>query len=202
MKAAVYCRYSTDKQSENSIEDQLRVCERLAEQHDFEVVARFTDAAISGGTASRPGYQAMLDAARRREFDAIIAEDTSRLWRLLAEQAPRLAELADLGIDVITHDLDTRQESASILGAVTGAMSEHYRKEIGRRTRRGLEGLARSHKPTGGRAFGYVAAADSESGNREINLEQAEVVRRIFTMYADGMSPRTIAAELNKEGVP
>ena len=198
---ALYARFSTDKQSESSIEDQLRVCERLAEQHDFEVVARFTDAAISGGTATRPGYQAMLDAARRNEFDAIVTEDTSRLWRLLAEQAPRLAELADLGIDVITHDLDTRQESASILSAVNGAMSEHYRTEIGRRTRRGLEGLARRHKPTGGRAYGFVSAADSPSGDREIDPDQAEVVRRIFTMYADGMSPRAIASELNQEGI-
>ena len=202
MKAACYARFSTEKQSERSIEDQLRVCERLAEQHDFEVVARFTDAAISGGTASRPGYQAMLDAARRHEFNAIIAEDTSRLWRLLAEQAPRLAELADLRIEVITHDLDTRLESAAILGAINGAMSEHYRKEIARRTRRGLEGLARNRKSTGGRAYGYISATDSPSGEREIDPAQAEIVRRIFTMYADGMSPRAIAAELNQEGVP
>ena len=137
MKAAIYARYSTNMQSESSLEDQLRVWERLAKQHRFEVAAQFTDAAISGGTATRPGYQSMLDAARRHEFDAIIAEDTSRLWRLLAEQAPRLAELADLGIEVITHDLDTRQESASILGAINGAISEQYRKEIGRRVRRG-----------------------------------------------------------------
>ena len=74
MKAAIYARFSTSKQSESSIQDQLRICERLANQHGFEVVARFTDAAISGGTANRPGYQTMLEAARRNEFDAIIAE--------------------------------------------------------------------------------------------------------------------------------
>lgn len=202
MRAAIYARYSTNMQSESSLEDQLRVCERLAKQHGFEVVAQFTDAAISGGTANRPGYQSMLDAARRHKFDAIIAEDTSRLWRLLAEQAPRLAELADLGIEVITHDLDTRQDSAAILGAVTGAMSEQYRKEIGRRVRRGLEGLARNRKPTGGRAYGYIAAAESPSGDREINIDQAKVVKHIFTMYADGMSPRAIAAELNRGDIP
>ena len=61
----------------------------------------------------------MADAETPVDFiRAIIAEDTSRLWRLLAEQAPRLAELADLGIDVITHDLDMRQESAGILSAI------------------------------------------------------------------------------------
>jgi hypothetical protein len=100
MRAALYARYSTEKQSGASIEDQHRLCERLAERHRLTVVDRFSDAAISGGTAERPGYQALLAAARRHELDVIMAEDTSRLWRNLAEQAPRLAELADLGMHV------------------------------------------------------------------------------------------------------
>jgi len=115
MRAALYARYSTDLQRPESIADQLRICDRLAQSFKFEVVARFSDAAISGGTSARPGYQDMLRAARRREFDAIVAEDTSRLWRNLAEQSPRLAELSDLGISVVTHDLDTRHESADNL---------------------------------------------------------------------------------------
>ncbi len=87
MKAAIYARYSPDKQSEASIDDQLRVCERLAERHGFTVTAKFSDAALRGGTTRRPGYQRMLLAARAHDFDVIVAEDTSRLWRNLA--APR-----------------------------------------------------------------------------------------------------------------
>jgi len=198
MRAALYARYSTDRQSEASIADQLRVCERLAERHGFTIVARYHDAAISGGTAQRPGYQAMLDAARRREFDVIVAEDTSRLWRNMAEQAPRLAELTDLGIAVVTHDLDTRAETAAILSAVNGAMSEQYRREIGRRTRRGLEGLARQQRPTGGRAYGYR----TEHGERVIDAGEAEIVREIFRRFAAGETLRTIAADLNARRVP
>lgn len=201
MKAAIYARYSTDKQSESSITDQVRVCERLAERHGFQVVSQFSDAAISGGTTERPGYQRLLAAARRHEFDVILAEDTSRLWRLLAEQAPRLAELADLGIHVVTHDLDTRQESAGVMSAVTGAMSEQYRKEIGRRTRRGLEGLARAGRSAGGRAYGYLSATESPSGARCVHDREAVVVRRIFALYGDGMSARAIANVLNREGI-
>ncbi len=201
MRAALYARYSTDKQSENSIEDQLRECRKLADRNEFDVVAEFNDKAWSGGTARRPDYKNMLVAARAGQFDVIVAEDTSRLWRNLAEQSPRIAELQDLGIHVVTHDLDTRQESAGILGAVNGAMSEHYRREIARRTRRGLEGLARAQRPTGGRSYGYIAATNSPSGEREIDLEQAAVVVRIFQMYADGMSPRAIAEQLNEERV-
>ena len=195
MRAALYARYSTDMQSPESIADQLRICDRLAQGFKFEVVARFSDAAISGGTTARPGYQDMLRAARRREFDAIVAEDTSRLWRNLAEQSPRLAELSDLGVVVVTADLDTRSESAGILGAVTGAMGEQYRKEIARRTRRGLEGLARMKKPTGGRSYGYVSAGESTSKEREIDPEQAKIVLEIFELYAAGFSAKRIAVE-------
>jgi DNA invertase Pin-like site-specific DNA recombinase len=173
------------------------VCARLAQQHGFTVVARVRDAATSGGTVERPGYRALLKAARGGDFDVILAEDTSRLWRLLAEQAPRLAELADLGVHVVTQDLDTRNESAGILGAVTGAMAEQYRKEIGRRTRRGLEGRARAGRSTDGRAFGYIPAAQSKSGQLEIDPAQAELVREIFERYSTGWSPRAIASELN-----
>jgi len=148
MKAALYARYSTDLQREQSIEDQHRVCERLAERHGFTVCARFADQAISGGTTQRPGYQKLLTAARAHQFDVIVAEDTSRLWRNLAEQSPRLAELSDLGIAVVTHDLDTRHESAEIMGAVGGAMAAAYRKEIGRRTRRSC-GESSACSPTG-----------------------------------------------------
>jgi DNA invertase Pin-like site-specific DNA recombinase len=101
LRAALYGRYSTEKQSENSIADQFRVCAGIAARHGFQVVGHFSDAALSGGTTQREGYQALLAAARRGEFDVIVAEDASRLWRLMAEQSPRLAELLDLGVHVV-----------------------------------------------------------------------------------------------------
>ena len=202
MKAAIYARYSTDMQSKASIDDQFRVCERLADRHDFTGIARFFDRAIPGGTTQRPGFQDMLSAARRHKFDAIIAEDTSRLWRNLAEQSPRLAELSDHGIAVVTHDLDARHESSEIMGAIGGAMASAYRKEIGRRTRRGLEAKARAGKSAGGKSYGYVSAKDANKTQRTVALYQAEVVRRIFKMYSEGSSAKTIAATLNREAIP
>jgi site-specific DNA recombinase len=89
MKAALYSRFSTDRQRDASIEDQVRECERAAKSAGLEVVARYHDKGISGGTATRPGYQAMLTAARRHEFDVIVTEDISRLWRNRAEFGPR-----------------------------------------------------------------------------------------------------------------
>jgi site-specific DNA recombinase len=116
-----------------STDDQLRVCARIAEGAGFQVVRSFTDEAVSGGTTKRPGYQAMLAFVRDGHADVIVAEDSSRLWRSLAEQAPRVAELHDLGVHVVTHDLDTRHESSEWVGPILGTAAQAYRKEIARR---------------------------------------------------------------------
>jgi site-specific DNA recombinase len=202
MRAALYARYSTELQSAESITDQFRVCQTIADRHDFKVVCQFSDAAISGGKTDRPGYQALLAAARTHDFDVIVAEDTSRLWRALPEQWRAVAELLDGNVHIVTHDIDTRSENFKILLSVHGAMADVYRDQIAYRTKRGLEGRARAHCSTGGKAYGYVAARDSKTGQIEVNDVEGSVVRRIFEMYADGMSPRAIAGILNEESIP
>ena len=203
MKACLYGRYSTDKQRDASIDDQFRECERVAKSAGLEIVARFEDKGISGGTTSRPGYQALLTAARARKFDVIVCEDISRLWRNRAEFGPRSAELEDLGVHCLTCvGDDTRRDGWGLVIQIKQAVAEHARREASYRTRRGLEGNAIAGKSTGGKAFGFTAARDSATGLIEINEGQAAIVRRIFEAYADGMSPRSIAAMLNEEGVP
>lgn len=201
--AAIYARFSTDTQNECSITDQTRVCERLAAREGYSVVARYGDEAITGGTAQRPGYQTMLAAARRGEFNAILAEDLKRLWREQAEQWRAIKELLDLGVDIITASgIDSRQKNFEIMASVIGAAAELDRKEAAYRTKRGLEGKALLKTSTGGRAYGYVAARESDTGKIEIDANSAPIVRRIFEEYASGRSPRSIAADLNSEGVP
>ena len=68
MRAALYARYSNDRQNERSIEDQFAVCRRYAEARGWTIVATFSDAAISGSAmANRPGLQTLL------EFDNMVA---------------------------------------------------------------------------------------------------------------------------------
>ena len=203
MRAAIYARYSTDNQNPRSIEDQFRVCERIAEQNGFTIVGHYSDEAVSGGTViKRLDYQKLLRDARNDKFDVIIAEELSRFWRCNAEQGLRLGELRDLEIAIVTQDVDSRQDSSGMVSAMKGAMNEEYRRDIARKTRRGLEGCALRKRPTGGRAYGYISAADSHTGDREINEKEAEVVRRIFRDYANGLSAAAICAELNKARIP
>src|ERR1017187_7744634 len=203
VRAALYARFSTDKQRDASIDDQVRVCERVARAAGLEGVARFEDKSMSGGPAQRPGYQALLSAARAHQFDIIVCEDISRLWRNRAEFGPRSAELEDLGVHCLTCvGDDTRRDGWGLVIQIKQAVAEHARREASYRTRRGLEGNAINGKPTGGRAYGYIPARDSASGQLEIEETEAAIVRRIFELYADGTCPRGIAATLHAEGIP
>ena len=90
MRTALYARYSTDKQRESSIEDQFRNCVQYAERESWQITARYKDGAISGATADRPGYQAMLADAQAGAFDVLVVDDLSRLSRDLPTFRPGL----------------------------------------------------------------------------------------------------------------
>ena len=218
MRAAIYARFSSDKQREASIEDQVRNCERRAHAEKWQVVARFKDEAISGATTDRTGYQAMRRAAAAREFDVLLVEDLSRLSRDQPETERTIRRLEFDGIRVI--GLSDGYDSASgksrkLLRTMRAAINETYLDDLRDKTHRGLEGQARKGNNAGGRTYGYrhVPIEDSTRTDplgrpvviavrREIDSVQAEVVRRIFTLYAEGSSSRSIADRLNRDGVP
>ncbi|MEX0735065.1 MAG: recombinase family protein [Steroidobacteraceae bacterium] len=196
LRAAIYTRFSTDKQSSTAA--QLPVCNDICRREGFRVVGSYSDEAISGGTNKRPEYRKLMEAARARAFDVIVAEDTSRLWRNLADQWTALKELQDLGIHVVGHGLDTRREDATLSLAIQGAMADVYRAEIGRRTKRSLMELAKKGEPTGGRSYGYKV----EGGKRKIVKAEAKIVLRIYEQRAKGWSALRIARNLNADNVP
>lgn len=190
MRAAIYARFSTEKQRDASIEDQYRVCERVASASALVVVARFEDRGISGGTAERPGYQGLLAAARAGEFEILISEDISRLWRNRSEYGQRSAEFEDLGLHLLTAvGDDTRREGWGLILGIKQAIGEHQRREISYRTKRGLEGLALAGKSTGGRCYGYQG-------------DEAAVVQQIFECRAAGLGYGELATLLNRQRTP
>jgi DNA invertase Pin-like site-specific DNA recombinase len=73
-RAAIYARYSTDLQRDASIEDQIRVCKERIKREGWRLVATYTDRAISGADQLRPGYQKLIEDARKGAFDLVIAE--------------------------------------------------------------------------------------------------------------------------------
>jgi site-specific DNA recombinase len=81
-----------------------------------------------------------------------------------------------------------------------GVIGQMQREEGAKKTRRGLAGVVRSGKSAGGRAYGYRPIT-GKTGELEIVPEEADAIRRIFSLYAVGTTPRALAATLNAEGI-
>jgi DNA invertase Pin-like site-specific DNA recombinase len=193
MRAAIYARYSSDLQSDSSIEDQVEVCRRYAELKGWAVSKIYSDAAISGASTQRPGYQAMQADARRNLYDVVVAESLDRLSRRVADVAALHDELLFNGRAL--HTVATGEISA-LLAGVLGAVSQQYLLDLKEKTKRGLLGRVLKGRSGGGIAYGY-RVDEAETGLRVVIPEEAEVVRRIFRDFADGLSPRAIAKALN-----
>lgn len=205
LRVATYARYSTDMQSSASIEDQQRICHRLIADRGWTIACDSFDAAISGASLQRPGYQRLLDDARSGKFDVVVAEGLDRISRDQEHISGFFKQMKYRGIDIVTVSQGAVSEMHIGFNGVISAM---FLKDLAAKTHRGLEGRVRKGKSAGGVSYGYsvIRAFQSDgtpvTGEREIDVDQAAIVSRIFREYDAGHSARTIAARLNADGIP
>ncbi len=205
MRAALYARFSTDLQNVGSIADQFAACREHARRLGASVVAEFSDAAISGASANRPGLIGMMAAAKAGAFDVVIAEALDRLTRSGGDAWDIYEDLKAAGVSINTM---SEGEAQSLHIGLKGTMNALFLEELSLKTRRGMAGVARDGRSAGGRSYGYRmhreidAQGQYVAGLRTIDPDEAELVRRIFQEYAAGASPREIAAKLNQAGLP
>lgn len=203
-KVALYARYSSDLQSENSIDDQLRTCRERAAREGWEVVGEYFDRALSGASMMRPGVQELMAAARGGKFDIALSEALDRLSRDQEDIAHIYKNLKFSDVRLFT--LSEGEIDEMHIG-LKGTMNSLFIRELARKTKRGLEGRALEGKSAGGKAFGYQtvrqfnAKGELIDEERRIVPEEAAIVQRIFAEFLKGKSPRKIAFELNRDGV-
>ena len=94
MRAVIYARYSSDRQSESSIEDQLELCRRVIDREGWVLTRAYEDRAISGAVRQRPAFQQLLADAESGGFDVVVTESLDRLGRKLADVADASASAA------------------------------------------------------------------------------------------------------------
>jgi DNA invertase Pin-like site-specific DNA recombinase len=196
-RATIYARFSSDRQRDRSIDDQVVLCHALAARNGWRVVKIYTDYAVSGSTVHRrPEFSRMLADAEDRLFDVLIAEDIDRLARGEGD-APKLRQrLEFLGIDIHTC---TDGHITKLHAGLKGLMGSLFLDNLIAHTRRGMLGRVREGLSAGGLTYGYAPGATK--GERIIVEEEALVVQRIFEEYAAGRSPRRIAEGLNADAI-
>lgn len=204
-KVAIYARYSTDLQNARSIDDQIRVCRDRSEREGWTVHECYTDYALSGATIVRPGLQQMLQDARSGKVEVILVESLDRLSRDQADIATIFKHMQFAGIEIIT--LCEGRVGVLDIG-LRGTMNQLFLVDTANRVRRGQRGCVKAGKVPAGVGYGYEVVRRFDSagvpvhGERKVNQNQAQIVRRIFKEYAAGQTPYSIVVGLNNDQVP
>lgn len=196
-RAAIYARFSSDRQNGRSIDDQIAACRELCQREGWALAAVFSDRAISGANAvNRVEFLAMIEAAEAGRFDVLVTEDIDRLIRDQGDYHAARKRLDFAGVPI--HTLAGRV--GKIEGSLRALTSEMFLDNLAVHTRRGMEGVIRDGRHAGGRAYGYMAVP-GRPGELAIVEDEADVLRGIFADYVAGRTPREIASRLNAAGV-
>lgn len=204
MNAVIYARYSSSKQREESIEAQLKVCHKYAEEKGYIVVGEYADRAISGRSDDRPQFQKMIHDSKKRHFEKVIVYRLDRFSRDSFAPILYMAELekSNVKVESATENIPGGAMETVLLHLILG-MNASYSVELGEKVTRNMELNAEKCLSNGGTTpLGYrlekVDPLDERSKKKYVLDEKtAPIVQEIFTKYADGWSIVRICEDLN-----
>ena len=191
MRAVIYARYSSDNQTEASIEGQLRECMEYATYNDIQVIGNYIDRAYSAKTDNRPEFQRMIKDSYKHAFDCIIVWKLDRFSRNRYDSAHYKALLRKNGVKVVSAKETIAEGSEGILlESVLEGMAEFYSAELAEKVTRGMKENALKGLWNGGNTpFGYVVNTERKL---DIDSKAAPIVAEIFKMSNDGKTVKEI----------
>ena len=201
--ALILGRYSTDRQNETSIEEQVEKCTEWCNAQRIPILGVYADMAISGMKDTRPQYQLMMQALREDRADMVVIYDQSRMFRKMTAWFDFRDELESMGVAVIsvTQPMigkDLRDPANFLTEGSMALFNQMWVLQTRQRVIVTMRHMAKSGLHTGGTPpLGYQV----QEGRMVICESEAQIVRRIFDEYATGKTYREIIAGLNADGI-
>lgn len=202
----IYARYSPGaKQTYQSIEGQLTVCKKFCKDNHLQVVGVYYDEHQTGTNDNRPEFQRMIKDSHKGKWEFVIVYAIDRFGRNRMEIAINRYKFKQNGVKVLSatqktsENVDgTKNLDGIILEGFYESYAEYYSEELSQKVKRGRkESLAKGQALGGISPYGYII----EDKFFKIEPQQAEVVKRVFKMYADNSAIDAIILALNNDGV-
>lgn len=194
MTAVIYARFSSDRQTEASIDAQVRACTEYADKRSIFIKSIYKDEAVSGTTANRAAYQEMLADAFNGSFDTILIHKYDRIARNLEEQVNLRKRLKQLNIRLIAVAQDFGEgKDAELSKGIQWVLGEYYSANLSEETKKGHKETALKALHNGGYPpFGY----DVVNQKYVINDKEAYWVRRMVDVCISGGSYKDLVDEM------
>ena len=206
----MYVRLSRDDERAGeslSIENQKAILSEYIETQGWTLHDIYVDDGISGTTFERPGVKRLLEDAKQGVINTILVKDMSRFGRnyiFVGQYVDYVFPAFGIRFIAIQDNVDTenRDSGAMEMMPIMNVFNEWHAANTSKKIRavkkaHAKEGIYTAKKA----AYGYKIGADKRR-TPVIDEETAPIVKRIFEMYASGMSPRKISEILNLEGIP
>ena len=200
MNVVLYMRYSSEAQTEQSIEGQERVCTEYCKREGYTIIRKYIDRATSAAKDidKRVQFLRMVDDAASGDFQAVVVYKLDRFSRSRYDSAVYKTKLKKAGVQVIsaTENISNSPEGV-ILESVLEGIAEYYSMELAQKIRRGqFESMAKGNYLGGIVPLGYKIIDKKYA----IDPDTAPVAREIFRKYTSGASTKEIIDSLNARG--
>lgn len=199
--AIAYYRFSSHSQNDASIDQQRELANEWADAHGFKIVQEYEDAAISGTTDARPGFQQMLSEVAKIRPHTLIMWKTDRLGRDKYVLAMAKKKIRDAGCEIhlLAENIPTKGPEGVLIEGLMEAMAEYYSRQLSQNIQRGMDYNAQHALYNGHKLFGYDVDRSTKKYIADPNT--APFVQWAFKEYASGKPLKTIAEEMNAQGL-
>ena len=197
--AVIYARYSSERQTEQSIEGQVHVCHEYAQRNNILILDTYIDRAMTGTNDNRTDFQRMLKDSAKQGWDFVLVYKLDRFSRNKYEMAMHKKTLRDNGVKLLSamENIPDTPEGI-ILESLLEGMAEYYSANLSQNVKRGFRENALKGKWNGGAVpFGYKVVDHKLA----IDEGSAPIVRLMFEMCADGKTAKEVYAYLKEKHV-
>lgn len=198
-KAVLYLRYSSESQTENSIEGQRRECMEFAKKNGMAVLSEYIDRAMTGTNDNRPEFRRMIRDSSKNAFGNVIVWKSDRFSRDMLDAVRYERELGKNGVKLLSAteaNLDTPE--GTLLKSVSLGYNQFYSEELSVKVKRGQRENVINGKTLGGHLpFGYK----KEGEHYVIDEREGPIAQEAFHLYGErSCSIKSIVEKFAREG--
>ena len=199
-RVAAYCRVSSGKDAMlHSLSAQVSYYSDYIQKHGWEYAGVYADEALTGTKDNRENFQRLLAECRKGTVQMVITKSISRFARNTVTLLETVRELKALGVDVYFEEQNIHTMSAD--GELMLTILASYAQEESLSVSENMKWRIRKNFENGKPWSGFILGYRFQNGQFAVVPEEAEIIKRIFREYLDGLGATAIMKGLNEDGI-